>query len=114
MSGLRILVPRERLEGERRVAATPDTVAQLIALGATVAVERGAGTSARFPDADYEAAGAQLVDSADPSGAALVLRVAPPTVDEVRAMDRGSVLVGYAAPHRNLDMVRALADAGVT
>ena len=114
MSGLRILVPRERLEGERRVAATPDTVAQLIALGASVAVERGAGASARFPDADYEAAGAQLVDSADPKGAALVLRVAPPTADEVRAMDRGSVLVGYAAPHRNLDMVRALADAGVT
>ena len=114
MSGLRILVPRERLEGERRVAATPDTVVQLIALGASVAVERGAGASARFPDADYEAAGAQLVDSADPKGAALVLRVAPPTADEVRAMDRGSVLVGYAAPHRNLDMVRALADAGVT
>ncbi|MDA3023750.1 MAG: NAD(P)(+) transhydrogenase (Re/Si-specific) subunit alpha, partial [Actinomycetota bacterium] len=114
MSGMRILVPRERTSGERRVAATPDTVTQLIALGASVMVERGAGVSARFPDAAYEAAGAQLVDSADPSGAALVLRVAPPTLQEVRAMDRGSVLVGYAAPHRNLDMVRALADAGVT
>jgi H+-translocating NAD(P) transhydrogenase subunit alpha len=114
MSGIQVLVPRERTAGERRVAATPDTVAQMVALGASVAVERDAGASARLPDADYEAAGAQLVDSADPSGAALVLRVAPPTVEEVRAMDRGSVLIGYAAPHRNLDMVRALADAGVT
>jgi NAD(P) transhydrogenase subunit alpha len=111
---MRILVPGERTAGERRVAATPDTVAQLVVLGASVAIERGAGAAARFPDAAYEAAGAQLVDSADPSGAALVLRVAPPTVEEVRAMDRGSVLIGYAAPHRNLDMVRALADAGVT
>ena len=114
MSGIRILVARERTAGERRVAATPDTVAQLVALGARVAVERGAGAPARFPDAAYEAAGSQLVDSADPSGAALVLRVAPPTVEEARAMDRGSVLIGYAAPHRNLDMVRALADAEVT
>ena len=114
MSGMRILVPRERTAGERRVAATPDTVAQLVTLGAGVAVERGAGESARFPDAAYEAAGAQLIDSADPSGAALVLRVAPPTLEEARAMDRGSVLIGHAAPHRNLEMVRALADAGVT
>lgn len=114
MSGLRVLVPRERSDGERRVAATPDSVVQLIALGADVAVERGAGAAARFPDADYDAAGARLVDSADPSGAAIVLRVAPPSVEDVRAMDRGSVLVGYAAPHRNLAMVRALADAGVT
>ncbi len=114
MSGLRILVPRERSEGERRVAATPDTVGQLVGIGATVLVERGAGTEARLPDADYEAAGAQLVDSADPSGASIVLRVAPPTVDDVRAMDRGAVLVGYTAPHRNLDVVRAMAEAGVS
>ena len=114
MSALRILVPRERAEGERRVAATPDTVGQLVGIGATVLVERGAGTEARLPDADYEAAGAQLVDSADPSGASIVLRVAPPTVDDVRAMDRGAVLVGYTAPHRNLDVVRAMAEAGVS
>ena len=114
MSGLRILVPRERAAGERRVAATPDTVGQLVGVGATVLVERGAGTEARLPDADYEAAGAQLVGSDDPAGANIVLRVAPPTVADVRAMDRGAVLVGYTAPHRNLDVVRAMAEAGVS
>jgi len=114
MSGMKVHVPKERASGERRVAATPDTVRQLVALGATVAVERGAGAEARCTDAEYEAAGAQLVDGSDPSGAAIVLRVAPPTVDEVRAMDRGSVLVGYTAPHRNLEVVRAMVDAGVT
>ena len=114
MSGLRVLVPRERAEGERRVAATPDTVAQLIRIGATVAVERGAGEAARATDAAYEAAGAQLVDSSDAAGSTIVLRVAPPTVDDVRSMDRGSVLIGFTAPHRNLEVVRALADGGIT
>jgi len=114
MSAVHVLVPRERTQGEHRVAATPDTVAQLIAAGCTVAVERGAGTAARYPDAAYEAAGARLVDEPDAAGATMVLRVAPPTVDEVRGMDQGSVLIGFTAPHRNLDVVRALADAGVT
>ena len=114
MSGLRVLVPRERAEGERRVAATPDTVAQLIRIGATVAVERGAGEAARATDAAYEAAGAQLVDGPDAAGSTIVLRVAPPTVDDVRSMDRGSVLIGFTAPHRNLEVVRALADGGIT
>jgi len=114
VSGLRVLVPRERAAGERRVAATPDTVAQLIRIGATVAVERGAGTAARSTDAAYEAAGAQLVDSSDAAGFTIVLRVAPPTVDDVRSMDRGSVLIGFTAPHRNLDVVRALVDGGIT
>jgi NAD(P) transhydrogenase subunit alpha len=114
MPALRVFVPRERAAGERRVAATPETVKQLVALGATVTVERGAGAEARLLDSDYEAVGAQLVDGPDPSGASIVLRVAPPTGDEARALDRGTVLVGFAAPHRNLDVVRALADGGVT
>jgi len=114
MSGLRILIPKERSEGEHRVAATPDTVAQLIELGASVSVERGAGASARFPDGAYETAGAQLVDGPDAAGATMVLRVAPPTVDEVRSMDRGAVLIGFTAPHRNISTVRALADGGIT
>jgi NAD(P) transhydrogenase subunit alpha len=113
-NGLTVLVPRERAPGERRVAATPDTVSQLVVLGAEVRVERDAGAEARFDDADYEAAGARLVGDADPSGAAVVLRVAPPTVDEVRAMDEGATLVGFTAPHRNLEVVRALVDARIT
>ncbi len=114
MSGLRVLIPRERAEGERRVAATPDTVVQLIDLGASVAVERGAGAAARLSDDAYEAAGAQLVDGSDGAGHTMVLRVAPPTVDEVRSMDSGSVLIGFTAPHRNIETVRSLADGGVT
>ena len=57
---MKIAIVRERADGETRVAATPETVAKLIGLGATVSIERGAGATARFPDADYEKAGATL------------------------------------------------------
>ena len=114
MSELTILVPRERSPGERRVAATPDTVGQLVALGADVEVERDAGADARLPSEEYEAAGARVVVDPDVSRAAVILRVEPPTVDEVRAMRRGALLVGFAAPHRNVDVVRAMAEVGVS
>ena len=114
MNDLRILIPKEHSAGERRVAATPDTVRQLVALGAEVVVEGGAGAEARHSSEEYEAAGARVVDAPDVSSASVVLRVAPPTVEEVRAMRRGAVLIGFAAPHRNVDVLRAMVDAGVT
>jgi NAD(P) transhydrogenase subunit alpha len=109
-----VFVPRERADGERRVAVTPETVSQLVALGGQVTIERGAGSEAGITDEAYAGVGARLAEGAQPAGAAIVLRVAPPTVEEVRAMDRGSVLVGYTAPHRNLDVVRAMMESGVT
>ena len=57
---LRVFVPKERAEGETRVAATPETVQQICAAKLTVTVERGAGSSSYFPDADYEEAGAEI------------------------------------------------------
>lgn len=109
-----VLVPRERGDGEHRVAATPDTVRALVALGATVRVERGAGQGARLADDAYTTAGATLVDTADATGAALVLRVGPPSLDEVRSLPRGSALISFVAPHRNPEVVRALAEGGVS
>ena len=76
---MKIAVVRERTEGETRVAATPETVGKLIALGAEVAIEAGAGELARFSDADYKAAGATL-GTADAvlKGADIVLTVRRP------------------------------------
>jgi len=107
-------VPRERGEGERRVAATPETVRKLVAAGLAVTVERGAGDEAGLADDDYTAAGASLSDASAPSAPSLVLRVGPPSLDEARALPRGSTLISLMAPHRNVDVVRALADGGVT
>ena len=62
---MKIAIVRERADGETRVAATPETVGKLIALGASVAIEAGAGASARFPDADYAKAGATVGSNAE-------------------------------------------------
>ena len=125
---MKAFVPRERRPGETRVAATPETVKKLVKEGLEVAVERGAGRSAYFADGDYEAAGATLVDGgggeaaggddsgADAAwaGADLVATVTAPPADRVRRMKAGAVLVGLLAPHAEDELVRALAERGVS
>ena len=109
-----VFVPRETADGERRVAATPESVGALAKIGFDVAVERGAGEAAGLPDTAYEEAGARIVDAAAVGDAGLVARVAPPSLDEVRALAEGAVLASFVAAHRNLDVVRALAERKVT
>ena len=78
---MRIAVLQERAAGENRVAATPETVKKFIALGATVAIERGAGEGASVPDAAYEEAGAELGQAQDVvKGADIVLAVRAPAM----------------------------------
>ena len=79
---MRIGVPKESKPGERRVAATPKTVEQLIALGYAVFVEQGAGAEASFDDGAYEKASADLVDEAV-WNADVILKINPPTDAEV-------------------------------
>lgn len=110
----RLFVPRESAEGERRVAATPASVRKLVGSGLTVQVERGAGLHAHFEDAAYLDAGAEIVDGDAVGEAQLVARVAPPTTDEVAALASGTVLLSFTAPHRNLDVVAALAERQVS
>ena len=105
-------VPRETAEGERRVGATPDTVKRYSNLGFTVTVERGAGAGSRIPDAEYEAAGAELVDGA--RQADVVVRVRRPSADEARQYGEGAAIVATMDPYGNEDAVRELAEAGVT
>jgi H+-translocating NAD(P) transhydrogenase subunit alpha len=111
-----VFIPRERRRGETRVAATPETVRKMVKAGLEVAVERGAGAGSFFPDADYEAAGARLADDAAAvrAGADAVLTVTAPEAAEAAAQKPGSLLIGFLAPHRNLDLVRALADRRIT
>ncbi|HET9212406.1 MAG TPA: Re/Si-specific NAD(P)(+) transhydrogenase subunit alpha [Thermoanaerobaculia bacterium] len=112
---VKVFVPRERRPGETRVAATPETVRRMIKLGLEVAVERGAGEASLFQNSDFEAAGATLLD--DPGAgwenADVVLKVAPPDAGEGR-LKPGAVLIGFLAPYRHPDMVRALAAGNAT
>jgi len=108
-----IAVVRETAPGERRVAATPDTVKKLALLGASVRVERGAGQSAYFPDADYAGAGAELVDGDVLAGADLALCVQPPPADALARLKPGTVLVGTLQPEADPARAAAIRERGI-
>lgn len=119
---LQVLIPKERRPGETRVAGTPETVKKLTRLGCAVQVEAGAGGSAHLADAEYEAAGATVIQDAAAgwSGADVVLIVGPLEDDdalgkpETEALKEGSVVIGFLDPYRELDTVRRLAERRVT
>ena len=94
---MRIGVPRETRPGETRVAATPKTVEQLIGLGYTVFVERGAGRAASFDDEAYRTAGADVIDDAV-WNADIVLKVNAPSDAEIALLRHGQILASLLAP----------------
>ena len=112
---MKIGVPKETVEGERRVAFVPDIVKSLKGNEKLqVLVESGAGEAAGHPDGQYSEAGAE-VTSADAAWAAdVVLRVATPTDAEIARLKSGQVLIGHLAPWTAAETNRALAQAGVT
>ncbi|MBV9089311.1 MAG: Re/Si-specific NAD(P)(+) transhydrogenase subunit alpha [Mycobacteriaceae bacterium] len=103
-------VVRESGEGERRVALVPKAVAGLVSKGLNVLVEAGAGAPALLPDELYTDAGATIGDawSAD-----VVVKVAPPTDDEVARLRSGQTLIGFLAPRNSDTKIPALQQAGV-
>ncbi|OYW10368.1 MAG: NAD(P) transhydrogenase subunit alpha [Rhodospirillales bacterium 12-71-4] len=112
---MRVAVLRERRGGETRVAATPETVKKLLALGCTAAVETGAGLASGYPDALYAEAGAEITPDvgAALANAGLVLKVRAPLgtgegeVDELALIPRGAILVGTLAATRAMAEVYA-------
>ena len=111
---MRIGVPKETAEGERRVALIPDVVASMRESELEVSVESGAGVEAGHPDQEYTEAGAD-VGSADAAwGADVVLRVAVPSSEEIGRLHKGQVLIGHLAPLTSAETTKALAQAGVT
>lgn len=109
----RIGIVAERA-GENRVAATPDTVAKIRALGYEVVVERGAGVASSFPDSAYVEHGATLVDRAEAWGADIVLKVVAPTDDEIALLRSGATLVALLSPALRPELLESLRAAGVT
>src|SRR5688500_1465672 len=110
---MKIAIVREIAAGEPRVAAVPDTVKKLKALGADVAVEPGAGVRSGVPDADYEAAGAAI--SADAvKDADIVLKVRRPEAGELGKYKRGALAIAIMDPYGNDGALKAMADAGVS
>jgi NAD(P) transhydrogenase subunit alpha len=112
---MQIGVPKESAVGELRVALVPEVVRGLVARGDEVVVEGGAGGGAMIPDQLFEGAGAVLVDGPVAAlGCEVVVKVAPPSVEEIGHLRRGCVVIGFLAPLTNGAGVRALAASGVT
>jgi NAD(P) transhydrogenase subunit alpha len=99
---------------ETRVAASPETVKKFIALGAELAVQHGAGIAAGVTDADYQAAGARLVEAAEAFGADIVLKVRRPSEPEIARLKSGALVVATMDPYGHIPEIEAMAKAGVS
>jgi NAD(P) transhydrogenase subunit alpha len=112
---MRLAVLKERHEAETRVAATPDSVKKLVALGLTVAVETGAGDHAAISDADFAAAGAEIAaDAASTlSGAGVVFAVQMPDAETRAAIPRGALLLCIAGAGAEPETLQQVASAGI-
>jgi NAD(P) transhydrogenase subunit alpha len=104
-------VPRETAAGERRVALVPKVVERLHAAGFAVVVETGAGAGALISDEQYQQAGATI---GDPWPADLVVKVNPPTADEIGLLKPESTVIGFLAPRIRPEVAEGLRLAGVT
>jgi NAD(P) transhydrogenase subunit alpha len=111
---MKIAVLKETADGERRVAATPETVKKFISLGAELRVETGAGAAASISDADYEAAGALVGErAAVVAGADAVLAVQGPEAGSLAGAAPGALIVGALDPSRRAERVQSYAGAGL-
>ncbi len=113
---MKIAILRERQAGESRVAATPETVAKLIGLGATFAVEKGAGAGSSILDAAYKDAGASIAATAAAAvkGANVILCVRRPTASQLSSAAKGALVIGGMDPFGHEKELAALAKAGLS
>jgi NAD(P) transhydrogenase subunit alpha len=113
---VKVSVPKETRPGERRVALVPDVAGKLAGAGFDVLVQAGAGAEANLADAAYAEKGATIVPAAAEllRQADVVAKVAAPTLEELDLMHEGAVLIGFLSPLTNQDLVKRLAEAGIT
>jgi NAD(P) transhydrogenase subunit alpha len=117
---LSVLIAKERVAGETRVSATPETVKQMIKAGVAVVVEASAGEHAFFSDAQYKDAGATIAPDPKAAWAAadVVLKVRAPqkhaTFDEIEAPKDGATIIGFLAPYANDAMIRRYAEKRIS
>jgi NAD(P) transhydrogenase subunit alpha len=111
---LRLGIPQESSPGERRVAATPESVRKLVALRHEVSVQSGAGLAAGHDDDAYRSAGAAVASADEVWGSDVVMKVRPPSLDEVPRLREGAVLISLLQPERHPGLLDALAARKVT
>lgn len=112
---MKLAIPKERLDGETRVAASPDTVKKLVGLGLQVTVETGAGAHASIADAVYQEAGATIASSESDAlkDADIVFKVRAPGDDEIAMMKKGAMLAAILNPYDDKARLQKYAGAGI-
>ena len=111
---MRIAVPKEIREGEKRVALVPDIINKLTRLGYEVSIESGAGTHAQATDEDFKSAGAAVVNGDVLKDADVVLSVSPLTPAQMSSLKKGALTISFLSPVTAVDSIEAAASAGVT
>jgi proton-translocating NAD(P)+ transhydrogenase subunit alpha len=109
---MRIAVARESDDNEPRVAATPETVKKLKSFGADVVVARGAGIASGIPDAEFEAAGAEIGENVT-KNADVVLKVRRPARNELAEYKKGALVIAIMDPYGHEAELKKMADAGL-
>ena len=111
-----IAVPKEQVIGEQRVATVPEVVQKLTKAGHAVRIEHDAGTGAYYPDNLFTAAGATIVSGRAElfNGATIVLCVQPPTVADADLLAKGTIVIGFMNPTRNLEAIARMRDRKAT
>jgi len=111
---MRIAVPKEIRDGEKRVALVPDIINKLTRLGYEVSIESGAGNHSQATDDDFKSAGASIVNGDVLKDADVVLSVSPLTPAQMSSLKKGALTISFLSPVTAVDSIDAAASAGVT
>ena len=111
---MNIGIPKETLSGENRVAASPTSVSELLKLGFSVQVQKGAGTKASFTDQEFLDSEASLVTKKLCFQSDIIFKVNAPTLDEVSLMKDGAYLISFIAPAQSPELLEALRAKSIT
>ena len=113
---MKISIPKETTHGETRVAATPQSVKELIKAGYEVNIENGAGTSSFISDDNFKNAGANIVNATNElyRDSDIIIKVTAPTSDEIELMPKGSILISFFQPTIELEKVKSISNKKIT
>ena len=111
---MRIAVPKEIKDGEKRVALVPDIISKLTKAGLEVVIESGAGVTAQASDEDFKKAGAEVKSGDVLTGADVVLSVQPLTPVQMKSLKKGAITISFLSPTGSVDSIDAAVAAGVT
>ncbi len=110
-----VSIIREKAPNEKRIALVPESVKKLTDKGFTIYIEKGAGEDARYPDSSYRESGAEVLESAKEvlSRSQIILKVQPPTPEEIDAISPGSFVIGFLQTYKYPERVKMMAERNI-